>query len=67
MEVKIKYGVVIYNQITKWFRDAKKRKKDGKPLLKIFYEMFISLMLKKKLKHHKREKDEEPSTLIRRS
>lgn len=45
MEVKINYGVVIYNLIAKWFKDAEKRKKEGKQLPKIFYGRFISVIL----------------------
>lgn len=59
MEVQINYGVVIFNQISKWFKDVKKRKKDGKPLPKMFYRRFISIMLKKKMRKHIEEKDKE--------
>lgn len=43
------FGVFIFHWAAKWFDDAKKRKKDGKPLPNMYYRRFISLLLKRKL------------------
>ena len=58
--VKINFRVAIYNWIAKWFKDADKRIKDGKPLPRMYYGKFISIVLKKKRNQHIREKDGEP-------
>lgn len=50
MEMKINYGAVIFGWISKWFETAEKRKAAVKPLPKMFYGRFISIVLKKKLK-----------------
>lgn len=49
MEAKINYGVVMFGWITKWFKDAAKRKEGKKPLLKMSYGT---------MKHFVEEKDE---------
>ena len=60
MEVSINYGVVFFNWISKWFINAEKRKKDGKPLHKIYFGKIISILLKRKMRQHIREKEESP-------
>lgn len=50
MEVDINYDMVFFNWISKWFSDAEKRKKDGKPPAKMYYGKIISILLKKKMR-----------------
>lgn len=60
MQVPINYGVVFFNWIFKWFTDAEKRKKDGKPLPKMYFRRIICILLKRKLRQYIGEKDGEP-------
>lgn len=50
MEVPINNKVVFFNWISKWFTDAKMRKKEGKPLPKIYFWRIINILLKRKLR-----------------
>ena len=57
MEKKINFGAVLMDWISKWFEDAEQRKAARKPLHKMFYGRFISILLKKKMKKHIGEKE----------
>lgn len=60
MEVKINYSEELFGRLSKWFKDVERRNNDNKSILKMYFRMFISIMLQKRLRQHLKEKDGEP-------
>lgn len=58
MEVKINYGAILFNWISKWFKE--KRKAIKKHFPKMYYERFINILLKNKMRKHIGEKERKP-------
>lgn len=46
---KMNFGAIIFSWILKWFEDAEKRKKKGKPLPKMFFARILSIVIKVKI------------------
>lgn len=60
MEIKINYGAIIFDWVAKWFETVENKKAAGKPLPKMFYRRFISILLKKLMKKEIGDKEGEP-------